>query len=873
MAERDYPLLVFPQPVLADRTKRTSQFGKIRVPSASSQAQRLAPQFERLQEAMEKQRLALQGNALGLLPEQVLVLETIGSIQNFFRIVDKIPGLDWLGEYEIDDIAPEYGFEDEKKPDNRLRGQLFLVMTDQRALGELHRLFKLWEEDHNIQFPAGLAKLKRAFSCLHTIRPWGIEDRIRETGLLEDWRDRIEHEEEEIPFEAELWFRRSAERRGQAESQLRNIIESLEGEVIQQCVITDIAYHAILGHLPRTKIQSLAKDTDAFRGIRLLQCEDIMYARPVGQCVIRVADDPQTETLTDDELVRLVSQAKLPEGAPVIALFDGMPLAGHRLLDNRLIVDDPDGHEATYQAHERRHGTSMASLICHGDLNQHGESMEEPLYMRPILQPRRGYDGQFLEVIPTNVLPVDLIHRAVRRLFEEENGELPVAPSVRFVNLSVCDSVRPYMKEMSSWARLLDWLAWKYQILFIVSAGNHPQDIELEIPRQALNTLLPDQLEQAVIKAIAADTRNRRLLSPAETLNGLTIGALHQDASSSFASTNLIDPFVQPGVPNTVSAHGPGFRRAIKPEVFLPGGKQLLREKLGNTHGNTTLELTDFLSPPGQRVVAPGNAGQLDQTRYTRGTSNAAAVASRGAGFLHRMIGQLRQQPGVDLPPDYDVVLTKALLAHSAEWSDAQARYETALKNSQNGRTFKEYLGRLLGYGLIDLPKVMNCAEQRVTVLGFGELDDGEGAEFAFPLPPSLSAVNVCRRLTITLAWLSPVNSLRQAYRVAHLWFDPKNAIAPSRLFADHRAAQRGTLQHEVLEGRKATIFQDGDNIALKVNCRADAGYMSAPIRYGLAITLEIAEEVESRLFSIPIYQEVRDRLAIRVPVRGSDSV
>jgi len=100
------------------------------------------------------------------------------------------------------------------------------------------------------------------------------------------------------------------------------------------------------------------------------------------------------------------------------------------------------------------------------------------------------------------------------------------------------------------------------------------------------------------------------------------------------------------------------------------------------------------------------------------------------------------------------------------------------------------------------------------------------------------------------------------------LWFDPRNEVAPDRIFADHRAVQRGTVQHEVLEGDKVTVFQDGAAIAIQVNCRADAGDVPAPIPYGLAITLEVVEEVQSRLISIPIYQEVRKRLAIPVPVR-----
>ena len=821
---------------------------------------------------MEKRRFTLQDNPFGLLPEQVLVLETIGTIDNFVRAVEKIPGLEWLAEYELDDIAPEHGFEDEEKADKHLKGQLFLVLTEQQALSQLQGLFDLWRSDRNAAFPYGLAPLRYAFRYLHTIRPWDVEDRIRETGILEDWQDRIEHDESDVPFEAELWFRRSAARRDQVESHIRDIMAAMEGELIERCVIPDIAYHAVLGRLPRAQVQAIIQAPEAFGDIRLLQCEDIMHVRPVGQCAVDLPDEGQTEPLSDEDLAGLVPKQEPGDGAPIVALFDGMPLTGHRLLNNRVIVDDPDGYEAAYQASERVHGTGMASLICHGDLNQGGDATEEPLYARPILQPQRGYGGRFLETIPPAVLPVDLIHRSVRRLFEAEGDEPPAAPTIRFVNLSIGDPARPLMREMSSWARVVDWLAWKYQILFIVSAGNHRQDIELQVPRTSLGALAPDQREQAVIKAVAADTRNRRLLSPAETLNGLTVGALHQDASRPIGA-NLIDPFVLTGAPNVVSAHGPGYRRAIKPEVLLPGGRQLLTAKLGTTHSNATLRIADLASPPGQRVATPGDAGQLDRTFYTRGTSNATALASRGAGLLYRLIDQIRQQTGVHLPHEYDVVLTKALLAHGAGWGGVLSSYEAALKNCQNGRQFKEYVGRFLGYGSTSLARVVSGTEERVTVLGFGELDDGEGAVFSLPLPPCLSAVNERRRLTITLAWLSPVNSFRQAYRVAHLWFDPKNAIASHRQFADHRAAQRGTLQHEVLEGDRATVFQDGDTIAIKVSCRADAGDIPAPIGYGLAISLEVVEGVEQRVDPFPIYQEVRDRLAIRVPVQDAASV
>ena len=68
-------------------------------------------------------------------------------------------------------------------------------------------------------------------------------------------------------------------------------------------------------------------------------------------------------------------------------------------------------------------------------------------------------------------------------------------------------------------------------MLVLVSAGNHSHDIELEIERQAARVLSPDDMQANIVKAIAADARHRRLLSPAEAVNVLTVGAIHSDAS------------------------------------------------------------------------------------------------------------------------------------------------------------------------------------------------------------------------------------------------------------------------------------------------------------------------------------------------------
>ena len=106
----EYPLLILPEPTRAERVRRPRGRNAIRKPEHGVQAQRLVPQFRQLRVAMEQKRVSLQDNPLGIEPEQVLVLETYGSIADFVNAVRRIEGLEWLGEFEQSDMAPEYGF-------------------------------------------------------------------------------------------------------------------------------------------------------------------------------------------------------------------------------------------------------------------------------------------------------------------------------------------------------------------------------------------------------------------------------------------------------------------------------------------------------------------------------------------------------------------------------------------------------------------------------------------------------------------------------------------------------------------------------------------------------------------------------------------
>ena len=416
------------------RRKKSGGGGKFHRPSPERQAERLSPRFERLQQTLEERGARLQMEARDLVPEEVVVLETVGTVDEFVRAVEAVPGMEWLVEVEAEEIPPDDDFfaltgDDKARSDKALRGRVFMVFTNQTALQQMVSLRERWLSDRGL--PRGLGRWKTLFQQLRDVRYWGVRDRLQETGILDDWRDRVEHGQEVVPCEIELWHRREPEsQRTARRNRVVGLVEHMAGRLIAEANIEEIAYHALLVHLPAAGVRPLWESSES--DVALVQCEQIQFFRASGQMSASLAEE-----LQDQE------QGALPEepsaGSPVVALFDGLPLQAHRRLQGRLVVDDPDGFEGDSPAVSRRHGTAMASLILHGDLAVGEAPLRRPLYVRPILRPDLRDWRNHTETVPEGTLVVDLVHRAVRRLFEGDGGEAPVAPHVSIINLSKCD--------------------------------------------------------------------------------------------------------------------------------------------------------------------------------------------------------------------------------------------------------------------------------------------------------------------------------------------------------------------------------------------------------------------------------------------------
>jgi len=860
--EQQRPLLIFPEPSTSPPPRRGGGGGRLIRPSAAEQRRRLSTKFQTILNSLQNVQTTVQG----LEPEQVIVLETVGeSVEGLTQAAQQIPGLEWLAEMDLDDADPDFGFRDEASPDRKLPCRLYAVMSNQQAMQQLVSLWNDWCDDPTAPARRNFGPFKHIFIHLKDVRRWDVQDRLTEAGVLDRWREDVEHGVDPVRFEVDLWCRATNARRQRAYEHLASILRAAGGRSISQAAVPEILYHGVLAELPVGAITETLDRILRQDYSQLLRCEEVMFFRPFGQARFRVTE-------LEDDMSGVPEPLPDQPGAadsPVVALFDGFPLVRHVALDGRLVLDDPDDHQRAYQAGQQLHGTAMASQIIHGDLSAPGQALRRPIYSRPILVPAVGIDGRVYEVTPDSQLLVDLIHRAVLRMVD---GDGAAARDVKIVNLSFGNSFQPFDRNLSPLARLLDWLAWKYKLLFFVSVGNQTQDIDVPMSPTEWDSLDANQRTRAALAAIRGDQVRRRPFSPAESINAVTVGAMHEDFAAYAGADTRVDLLAGRPLPSPIGTVSSGFNRSIKPEVLFPGGRQLYRRSAVAPNNSTRFAIADSPRAPGIRVATPGpRPMELDRTAYSCGTSNATALASRCAALIHERLTNL---PAGRLSNEHVAVVLKALIVHGALWGDsaellASVFDEDIRANYDTRRAWRAMLrlqSRFLGYGRVVEDRSLFATNQRVVLLGWHDLEDGDAHKYELPLPPSLSGRRGKRRLVATLAWLTPVNPKHKDYRKAYLWYSlPDDMLKLQRAGLDNDATSRGTVQHRVLEGEQATAFADGDMMPITVSCKAYAGALTERVPYALAVTLEVADPID-------IYTEVRDRIRPVVEIDTSSS-
>lgn len=245
------------------------------------------------------------------------------------------------------------------------------------------------------------------------------------------------------------------------------------------------------------------------------------------------------------------------------------------------------------------HGTFVAGLICWGSrLNPTIPGLDDgpcgvfDLQVLPNQDPEKG------DVL--GLMESELLVSLEAALQERSNR-------YKVWNLSLGTDVVCSLDEFSPLAEELDNLQEKYQVSFVISAGNYVTPPLLDFPRTK------DQLDAG------------RITAPADSVLGVTVGAVsHVDYKSNGPREHC---------PSAFSRHGAGPNYVIKPDLIHYGGS------------------------------CSTDAGHIAGIRSINGSGTAENLGtSFAAPLVSRILAQIYHQ----ITPTPSAVLARALLTHHA---------------------------------------------------------------------------------------------------------------------------------------------------------------------------------------------------------------
>jgi hypothetical protein len=798
---------------------------RVGLPTRAAQGQRLGQRFTELDVAFSEQ-VALSRSLGASEPQLVVVFEAIDEREDLSAVASRA-GLEILTEAEWE-FDPDPNFPrttvDQDRP---VGGSLHALCVNEQAKANVLRQWRKWLQTGRVD--RGYAPLRVLFAHLKDVRPWGPTDRVRLTDVAEALEGMLPGEH---PVELELWYRRSDEARQQAEAEVTALITQGDGRVTSVAQVAEVGYHGMKCMVPLDLLQRLAAgDYDA---VAVVKSAAVMY--------LRVTTQSHSISPALPPVARRASP--LPTGDPVVCILDGVPVANHPLLADRVIVLDPDelGADTAVETELRRHGTAMASVAVWGDLSARGDAAARPVVVRPILTPARDTSDNG-EELPGSELAPDLMRRVFRELYGDgsQNGAMP---SVVVVNLSVGDPAVQFDGVVSSWARTLDWLSAEYGVVVVVSAGNHPAPPEVPGGVQVLSALNGPDRAKAMVALIAEATPRRSLLAPADSINALTVGALNSDEAGDVPLAGYqFDPADGELIVHPASAMGTGHHRSVKPDVVAPGGRS--RFMLPPSASATRL------LPAQQRMRGPGIkvAAAAGGEAFVVGTSPAAAAVSRAAA---RAVDAVVDLAGRSLTHHELAVATKAMVAHSAQIPTELIVHETLQYESH-------------GYGALARHLADGCDTNEAAILYIGDIGENESRTLYFPLPDGLQERGL-KRVTATLAWMSPVNWRHRQYKRAALEFAKPTGfttLGPA-VGAVGDKPKRGTLQRIAWEVDRSVGVGRGSDLELTVKCKGQAGGLQGRrVDFGVVLSLWVAPEL-----NVDVYTQVRQQVSSRVTVQ-----
>lgn len=400
----------------------------------------------------------------------------------------------------------------------------------------------------------------------------------------------------------------------------------------------------------RAQVQEIVSYTDAIAEVRV-------NSTP-APFIIDVPNDIQGVIAAN-----LVSRTTFSaDNGPIVCLLDTGVNRGHPLLENAIAAQQVEAFNPAWGGNDiHGHGTGMAGLCLFGDI---GDLLtaDDQVAIRHKLQ-----SIKILGPVPNDARLYGSI------MTDSVNKSDITAPQPNKVICMAVTSTERLEGKPSSWSAAIDQLCFAdnddRKRLFIVSAGNFRDTLD---PAN-----YPAENDMAAVE------------NPAQAWNALVAGACTQKSAvrpenaafSLFAPSGGLSPRSRTSV--SWSRQWP-----IRPDVVLEGGNFV-------HDGNVELEAPEL------KVVTTNHEIATSHFRTFGDTSAASALAAKLAAML------------MERYPDYWPETIRALIVHSAAWTDAMRTQAGGAQTKQS----RNLLLRRFGFGLPDLSRAIASADSDVSLV------------------------------------------------------------------------------------------------------------------------------------------------------------
>ena len=422
--------------------------------------------------------------------------------------------------------------------------------------------------------------------------------------------------------------------------------------------------------------------------------------------------------------------------APLVGLIDSGVRSAHPMLAPAILDAVALSDEFADGEDENGHGTRIAGLLLHGQLE---DALEIALLPRPfcrLLSVRvLGANNQF----PLASVWEAEVEKAIRYC---------AAQGARVINLSIGDKDTVYEGARSTpLAAILDQLVRELGLVLVVPTGNVAPVAYLDAT---------DTEVDAYVDALLTSAETT-MLDPAPAVTALTVGALAPEAlagaalSSFPASRRALG---RGGWPAPYSRRGPGIDGSIKPELSAVGGSLAIDAEFGTFVDDDALGVVSTSGLPFERLL------DIDV-----GTSFAVPLVTRVAACVLARY------------PEFGANLVRALTVLAADepsFAEALGDLTPAARRAVELQT--------VGYGEPRLTEAVESTPHRTILVAEGEIEVDTTMIYEIPIPTSFGAGGGIRGIDIALAFDPETRARRLDYAATKMEFWLVRCMSPEEI-------------------------------------------------------------------------------------------